>query len=446
MKLRNPFSFGRREAASPTPALVGANPVRAQTTSRAFRDLDDPEVAEYLRGGAVSSSGAVVNMSSALGVSTAWRCTLLLSGICGNFPADLMQRVDEKTRVAAVGHPLRTVLTDSPNGWQTPAEFRKMLTGHAINKGDGFALKITSAGRVIALWPLDDPDRMEIVQNDDMSLSYTFTTRKGRKVRLQQSELLHLRGFSVDGIRGIGVLRAAREALGESMSQQSAGGRMLKNGVLAGGAVKTPQALSDEAYARLKADLDSNNAGPENAGKLLILEDGLDYATNMFSAADQQFLEGRRFSRTDIAMFYGVPPFLLGDTEKSTSWGTGLEQQNTGFIQYTGLDLHVMWEQAVRRDLLTKADRDAGFYFKIYADVLLRADAKTRNENYARALGSGGGQPWMTVNEVRALEDLPPLPGCDVLPARMGATTPAAGLGHNGGPPLNDPNAPPETK
>ncbi|MFZ0269933.1 phage portal protein [Caulobacter sp.] len=386
-----------------------------------FRDLDDPAVAEYLRGGQVSSSGAVVNMGSALGISTAWRCTLLLAGICGNFPAEVMERVDETTRRPAVNHPLRKVMTERPNGWQTPAEFRKMLTAHAVNKGDGFALKITSMGRVIALWPLDDPDRMEVAQNDDMSLSYTFTTRKGRKVPLRQEDLLHLRGFSVDGVRGIGVLRSAREAMGLSMTQQTAGGRMFKNGVLGGGALKTAGTLSDEAYDRLKADLDTNNVGAENAGKLMILEDGLDYASGLMSAVDMQFLEGRKFSRTDIAMFYGVPPFLLGDTEKATSWGTGLEQQNTGFIQYTGLDLHVMWEQACERDLLTDADRKAGIYIKIDSRVLLRGDSKTRTENYSRALGSGGGQPWMTVNEVRALEDLPPIEGGNVLPARMGA-------------------------
>jgi HK97 family phage portal protein len=430
MGIRDMFNFGRGR-----PASSGAR-VRAEGTAINITDLNDVQLEQVLRGGSVASSGAVVNMASAMGISTAWRCTLLLAGICGNFPADVMKRVSETVRVPAEGHPLRTVMTERPNGWQTPSEFRKMLTAHVVNKGDGFALKITSMGRVIELWPLDDPDRMEVVQNDDMTLSYTFTTRKGRRVQLGQADVLHLRGFSTDGIRGIGVLRAARDALGLSMTMQAAGGRMFKNGVLAGGAVKLPQGstLSDEAYERLKADLDQNNAGPENAGKLLILEDGLDYATGMFSAADMQFLEGRRFSRTDIAMFYGVPPFLLGDTEKSTSWGTGLEQQNTGFIQYTGLDLHVMWEEACRRDLLTDADRKAGLYIKIDPRVLLRGDSKTRNENYARALGSGGGQPWMTVNEVRALEDLPPIEGGEKLPTRQAAPLALP-------PPKDDPNA-----
>jgi len=420
MGLRDLFSFGGR-AAQAAPSRV-----RSEGVAINIQDLDDPALEQLLRGGSVASSGAVVNMTSTMGISTAWRSTLLLAGICGNFPIDVFKRVSETARLAASDHSLREVLTERPNGWQTPSTFRKMMTAHVVNKGDAFALKITSLGRVIELWPLDDPERMQVVQNDDMTLSYTFTTRKGRVVKLAQDEVFHLRGFSIDGIRGIGVLKAAREALGLSMTMQAAGGRMFKNGVLAGGAVKLPagKSLSDEAYERLKADLDANNAGPENAGKLLILEDGLDYATGMFSAADMQFLEGRRFSRTDIAMFYGVPPFLLGDTEKSTSWGTGLEQQNTGFIQYTGLDLHVMWEEACKQQLLSKADRKAGFFIKIDPRILLRGDQKTRSEGYARALGSGGGVPWMTVNEVRALEDLPPITGGDVLPARSTAPPP----------------------
>lgn len=419
MGLREMLGFGARAASSPR--------LRAEGTAITIQDLDDPALAAALRGGHIASSGAVVNINSALGISTAYRCTLLLAGICGNLPIDVYRRVSETVRVPAEGHSLRRVLTERPNGWQTPSEFRKMLTAHAVNHGDGFALKITSMGRVIELWPVDDPGRMEVVQNDDMSLSYTYTTRKGRQVRLTQADVFHLRGFSLNGIRGIGVLQAARDALGLSMTMQAAGGRMFKNGVLAGGAVKMPQGmrLSDEAYARLKAELDDSNAGPENAGKLLILEDGLDYATGMFSAQDMQFLEGRRFSRTDIAMFYGVPPFLLGDTEKSTSWGTGLEQQNTGFIQYTGLDLHVMWHEACARDLFTDADRKAGLFVRIDPRALQRADYKARTEGYARALGSGGGQPWMTVNEVRALEDLPPIEGGDVLPTRAAPALPA---------------------
>jgi HK97 family phage portal protein len=122
-------------------------------------------------------------------------------------------------------------------------------------------------------------------------------------------------------------------------------------------------------------------------------------------------------------MFFGVPPHLIGDVDKTTSWGTGIEQQNLGFLQYTlGGDIQ-MWEQAIERDLLTE-DEAPRIYVKLNVAGFLRAAAKDRAEYFSRALGSGGAPAWMTQNEVRALDDLPPIAGGDDLP--QPANAPAA--------------------
>jgi HK97 family phage portal protein len=407
MKLRDLFRFGK---------AAGSSRVRADSDADGvlISNLTDGELEAYLQTGGETHSGAVVSEAGAMRIAAAWRCVHILAGVCGNNPLDIYRRVDERTRLPAADHPLRHILTRRPNGWQTPAEFRKMLTAWVLLEGNGYALKITSRGRLLELWPLNSR-RVQVVQNDDMSLGYTYTRKNGSQVPLQQSDIMHLRGLTLDGVRGMGVLQYAREALGLALQGEKAGAKLFKQGVLAGGALKSPNALSDQAYARLKESIEEQNAGAENAHKLLILEEGLDAANLSMTAADAQFLESRKFQRSDIYMFFGVPPFLTGDVEKTTSWGSGVEQMGTAFKQYSAQDHTTMWEETVERDLLDPV-KDANVYVMLDLRGLLRGDSTGRANYYSRALGGGGNKAWMTVNEVRALEDLNPLPGGDELP------------------------------
>jgi HK97 family phage portal protein len=122
------------------------------------------------------------------------------------------------------------------------------------------------------------------------------------------------------------------------------------------------------------------------------------------SAEDLQFLESRQFARADVGMFFGVPPHMYGDTEKASSWGTGIEAISAGFVTYTANDWFVMWEQALERDCLSAADLKGGYYIRLQRQALMRGDSKARAALYTSALQWG----WMSPDEVRALEDMNP--------------------------------------
>jgi HK97 family phage portal protein len=387
-----------------------ANAVRGPradgSTGVILTDLTSPEALEFFRNGQVTSSGGVVSVESAMRVAVAYRCTHIIAGACGNLPMDLYRRTSEGAREPAVGHPLRQVL-QRPNGWQTAAEFRKMLTAHAVLKGDGFALKITARGRLLALWPLKNPDRMEVTQDPaTMRLRYRWQRDNGSFLDLDQAEVLHLRGLTLDGVRGVGVIRHAREALGLSLQAELAAARTFRQGVMAGLVFTKSGELSDEAFARLKQQIEENNAGAENARKALILEDDMKVDGSLMSAEDLQFIQSRDFARTDVGMFFGVPPHMYGDTSKASSWGTGIEAISAGFVTYTANDWFVMWEQALERDCLTPAELAEGYYVRLQRQALLRGDLKTRVAGYTAALQWG----WMSSDEVRGLEDMNPRP------------------------------------
>ena len=392
------------------PASRAAPAVRADLGGGiTFADLTSPEALEYFRTGA-SASGASVTTTSTMRVAVAFRCTHIIAGACGNLPIDLYRRIDERTREPAVNHPVRQLL-QRPNAWQTAAEFRKMLTGHAVLKGNAYAIKVRGlGGRVAQLWPLANPDRMSVTQDPaTMALVYEYARTDGVKVRLPASEVMHLRGLTLDGVTGLGVVKYARAALGLALESEEAAGRSLRNGVMAGLVFsKSGGELSDEAFDRLRDQL-SAREGSQGAGKSLILEDDLKVDGSPMTAEDLQFLQSREFSRSDIGMFFGVPPHMYGDTSKATSWGTGIEAQGAGFVTWTANDWFVMWEQALERDLLSEAEIASGYYVRLQRQALQRADQKGRWESYTRGLQWGVYSP----DDVRALEDMNPRPDGD---------------------------------
>jgi len=382
-------------------------------------DLGNPEHVMFLRG-QMSAAGVAVTEAGAMRIAAAWRCVHLISGTAGNMPFSLMERVSDRERRPASGHPSHQLVSIRPNGWQTPQDFKRTLTAHVALRGNGYGLKITSMGRVIEVWPVH-PDRMRPVQLADMSIIYRYTRNNGSTIDLPQSDVFHLRGLSLDGVVGLGALEYARTTMGLALQTQNTAARMFKQGNLAGGALKTPMKLSPEVFDRLKASLDEKHSGAENAHKWMILEEGLDVANIAMSAADMQFLEERKFERSDIAMFFGVPPFMIGDTEKSTSWGAGIEQQKDGYVSFTAEDYLTAWEEAGRRDLLSPADA-LKFYFRFNRASLVRGDIKTRWAAHVQALQWGVYSP----NEIRELEDRNPREGGDVFyPPPNTAGTPA---------------------
>lgn len=385
-----------------------------------FSDLGDPELAEYLTAGGRTNSGAIVNERSALCQGVAWRCASIICGVVATLPRDLMLREDEWSRKPATDELFRDVLTVKPNNRQTPSEFLRMLQLHKLQRGDGLAMKIVSRGRIAALWPLD-PLRMDVIENADLSLTYRYSRKDGTQHAFAQNEILHLRGLSWDGVRGMSVIAYhARETIGLAQQIQAASAKVFKNGQFTSGFLKSPNALSDTAYNRLKNDVaESGGIDSADAYKLRILEEGLEFQERSMTAVDAQLMELAGFTRTDVGMFYGVPPFLYGDTQKSTSWGTGIEQQKIGFLQFTMEDHLTCWSEALKRDCLAGGDPRLYVHFDLKG--FLRADTSTRARYLSLALGAGGGRPWMTQNQVCAYEDLPKRPAsepwADELPA-----------------------------
>jgi HK97 family phage portal protein len=370
--------------------------------------VSEAQIRDFLRSNS-TASGVSITEDSAMRVAAAWRCVNIISGSIATLPLDLIRRVDEERRAPAIGHQLRRLLTVKPNHWQTPSEFRRMMQSHLLLRGNAYARKVTLGQSIVAILPIH-PDRVEAEQIDTMEMVYKVRGKDGRMgTTLSQREMLHLRGMSLDGVTGISVLSNMREALGLALQTERAGARLFKDGVLAGGFISHPKTLSVGAQERLHSSLDNKYAGVENAAKWMILEEGMKPEPLAFSAEDTQWISARDFQRYDIAMFFGVPPHMIGATEKTTSWGTGIEAQGTAFVTYTLADWIKTWEESLKRDCLPENEWDT-LDIRFNVNGLQRGDWKGRWEGYVKALQWGVASP----NEIRAMEDWNPRDGGDV--------------------------------
>lgn len=401
--MRQPLTFTESDGLA---ATRSSRPRSEAPAGGVTIDVSNPEHVEYLRTGGVSGSSP--SESLAMKVAAVYRGVHLLAGVPGNMPLNLREQVGERETREATGHPNYGLLTTRPNSWQTPQDFKRMLTAHVVLRGNGYAIKVPGVRGIQALWPIH-PDRMRPVMDwSTMDLKYEYASERGVRRQLPASDVFHVRGLTLDGITGIGVLAYARELLGMATAAQRAAAKMWRQGAMVGGALEHPGELSEEAYDRLKDSLAEQHSGADNAGKWIILEEGMKASNVFLSAADMQFLESRQLDQRQLLMMLGVPPHMAGDTEKSTSWGTGLEQQTAGFVAFNAEDYLTAWEQTARRDLLTPEEARRMFYRFVRA-ALVRGDIRTRYGAYGQAIQ----HRIMTPNEVRALEDMNPREGGD---------------------------------
>lgn len=394
---------------------AGAPPIAPRAAAMGTTEIvvnSSEDLAEALRQGFVSESGQTVTDQTAMKVATVFACLRIRTGAIANTPLGIKRRIDDRTRADATDHPVWVVMNRRPNKWQTPSQFKRMMEGHLLLRGNAYAAITRGAGgKILALTPLH-PDRVIKRQLPDQSIEFVWTTQDGRQVPLAQDEVLHLVGLSLDGVNGVSVLTYARDAIGLSLSMEHHGASVFKNGANVSGALELPAGKtlgSKEKADDLRNQFDDFRAGGAREGKVIVLEDGLKFQRMALTSEDAQWLAGREFSRTDVCMFFGVPPHLVGITAGNTQLGSSIESQTQSFVTFNLEDSFVTWEEAVGLQLLDWVT-NPDLYARFNRNAMVRGDIKTRWEAYVKGLQWG----VMSPNDVLAKEDENPRPGGDI--------------------------------
>lgn len=360
----------------------------------------------------MSAGGAIVSPETALKLSAVWACVKLRAETISTLPLHLY---DDAKKIAK-DHDLYRILHDSPNADMCASEYWQIQSACLDLWGNAYSFISRRADRsVISLEPLF-PSEMVKKRLIDGSFEYHYTENGKVKIYVDD-EILHFKGFTLDGYVGLSAIQFFSQTIGMQFDANNQAQDWFKNGLKVGGFLETGEkTLTEEQRNKMRKGLSSFSL-PENAGKYMILEAGMKVASASnirINPVDAQLLESRYFGIEEICRAFGVPPQLIGHTSKASSWASSLEQTNQGFLTYSLNPQLVRYEQTIARKLLLPKDKYK-YRPKFSVDGLLRADVAKRSEYYVRMTQNG----LMTRNEARDLEDWAPLAGGDELMVQM---------------------------
>ncbi|WP_250451194.1 phage portal protein [Caballeronia sp. ATUFL_M2_KS44] len=356
-------------------------------------------------GGMNSSSGESVTVDSALQLSAAWACVRLIAETIATLPMNLYRKASDGPRTLATTHQLYDILHSQPNAENTAVEFWEVIVASMLLWGNGYARKLRSAGVIIGLEPML-PQRTQVKRLSNGALQYTYQDLDGTTSTLSEDDVLHFRGFSLDGLMGLSVISYAREVLGNATAANKTSSSVFRNGLRPSGVLSTDQILQKEKRNEIRESLTEQFGGAMQSGKTMVLEAGMKYQAITMNPGDVQLLETKAFNVEEICRWFRVPPFMVGHSEKSTSWGTGIEQQMIGFLTFSLRPWLTRIEQTIKKGCLSPDER-LTYYAEFAVEGLLRADSAGRASFYSTMTQNG----LMTRDECRVKENLPPMGG-----------------------------------
>lgn len=356
-----------------------------------------------------TDAGEIVTPQNSMTLPTVFRCVGLLSTVIAGCPIRTYRDPGKVEVFPAI--------LDRANGDMvyTQYELWELVVVHLCLWGNAYIRKIRNPNtdQIVDLQPIHpgrvsvkrdregnkifeiqrtDPDTLQVIQNGPLVLT--------------NWEIMHIPGMGYDGMRGLSPIEFAARTFGTAMAGDKLAARFFSKGSILSGIIKVKAPLANQAQAdTIRNKWIQKMGGLGNAAEVGVLDAATDFQPLTIEPDAMQFLESRRWQTNEIARMFGIPPHLVGDVEKSTSWGTGIETQNTGFVSYTIAGWTNRIEQRVSREVINIRKQ----YSEFDLDRLLRGSMSERFAAYTQSISAG----WMTRNEARVKENMQPLDGLD---------------------------------
>ena len=360
-----------------------------------------------LIGSARNSAGVTVTPESALGIPILQNCVTLLAESMAQLPLEVYQRKGIGQREAAINHPLYDVLRYQPNGFQTPYEY---LEGKQIAlglRGNGYSwIDRREDGNVAALWPLAN-DKVQVLKGGDLLPYYRIGAGEPVPMRM----IHHVRWGSTNNYVGMSPIELHAESVGLAQAVRQYTSKSFANGVAISGVIERPReapAIKDQSSIdRILDQWGTKFGGMDNAKKVAMLQEGMTFKPVSMNNVDAEIVAILKLAGADIARMYKSPLPMINDLEKA-NYNT-IEQLLIQFVVFGLLPWVKRHEQSMMRDFLLPKDRRE-YFIEFNLSGLLRGDQKSRYEAYA--IGRQWG--WLSVNDIRRLENMPPVDGGNI--------------------------------
>lgn len=394
------------------PALFGSSNTPVTTTGNPSSWL-----ISALNGGTRSASGIYVTPDTALGFIAVYACVKLLAESVAQLPCNLYRHTDENgNRERATDHPVYDLVRNTPNSWQTAFQYHEYQQGGLGLRGNAYAYvdRNNQRGDVAQIIPLN-PSKVNVRVGSDRRPVFDIHDETSGVVDngVPFSNIHHIAAFSTNGYVGLSPIAAGREGLGLALATEQHAGLVFANGTQIGGTLERPfvqgmKPLTEDQIIKLKNQWKNLYSGLKSTGEVAVLQDGIQFKKIAMSNEDAQLLASRVHGIGEVARLYNIPPHMIQLLENATF--SNIEHQGLQFVIYTLLPWIRRHEAAMMRDLLTADERKAGHYFEFNVSGLMRGDQQARYTAYAQGRQWG----WLSVNDIRRMENLPPVPNGDV--------------------------------
>lgn len=374
-----------------------------------------------------SATGIAINQQTALNAAAVMACVTMIAEDVAKLPVALFRRLpdDSRARLNTKDHWLVPLLR-RPNPWQNWMEFCEMLMCGLIMRGNGYAVIIRNGRGIPLMFVPINPDRVALWEAQDGELFYRVTPfglhemamLKDQPFLIPFDDVLHIRGFSVNGLVGASRIALAREAIGLTLGQERKAASFLGQGSSPSGVLSTEQKLTDQTRDRAKEMWKALHTGLQNAGRTAILEAGLKWTPLTLTSTDLEFIASRQFQLQEIARIFRVPPHKIGELSRATN--NNITQQSQEYVNDTISGYTTRWKRKFddRFDL-----EEAGLFLDFDLSAILEGDLVARYNAHRVGIMSG----FLSRNEARRKEGLNPKTGeekgADALlePANMSA-------------------------
>lgn len=356
-----------------------------------------------------AANGKPVTVDSALQLSTVWACVRLISETISTLPLGFYEKMPDGSRKSATEHPLYELLHNQPNAEMTAVQFWQAVISSMLLWGNAYIEKARIGKKIVALNFLL-PSRISKRRLANGSIEYKYKEPGGKERIISERDLVNIPAFTLDGVNGLTPMSYGGRVFGSAAATEEASSRVFSSGMRAAGIMKMTGNISPEQREALRRNVNQFTAGGQNAGTVMVLENGAEFEAISMNPVDTQMIESKEFAVAELCRWFRVPPSMIGHGGAASNWGTGIEQQMIGFLTFSLRPWLTRVEQAIRKDLLEPAERQK-FFASFNIEGLLRADSASRASFYATMTANG----IYTSNYCRSLENLPPLDGGDEL-------------------------------
>lgn len=365
------------------------------------------EIAGWIGWG--TSSSVTVSETNAIDVTAVFCAARVIAEGIAQMPVRLVSETfDKESDLARLNihhdHPAHKLLAVRPNKWMTSFEFREGMIFNAVLGKGAIAIKNTVNGVIVDLFPVPS-GAWTVEQAPDKTLRFAVTYADKARGVFDQSQVLYVRGPSLDGLNGIPAVRQAREAIGLSQALERQQAKLAGNGGKPSGVLSFAQKLAPDTANKLRETW-QQRFGANGDGGIAVLDGDAKFHSMTMTSVDAQHIETRRLQIEEIARAFRVQPIMLMQADKAATYASAEQMFRMHVIHTLGPWIERV-EQALNRDIL---GNQAGLRFDLDERNLLRGDFRDQADYYTKALGAGGQPAWMTVNEIRSEIGLNPIP------------------------------------